>query len=126
MRKKDAAIIKQFCQRIHESNTIMQSHLKELESRGEWHVGNLYFDAVSMQLEVITEYVCKLLDHTGEFGRQLPLVYPHIAWSQIHRFRQLLAHWYLDKISAEDARAIIQGALPDLMLVIQAILSAEK
>lgn len=121
MRKKNKTFILEASNRIEASFGIVTSHVIQLEKNGEWKLGNLYFDAVAMQLEVISEYVCKLLDNTGEFGQQLPYAYPEIPWSQIHRFRQLLAHWYVDRVSADDVREILRESLPLLMKAIQNI-----
>ena len=123
MRKPDKAIIRRYCERIIKSHSILESHISGLNQNGEWMVGNVYFDAVSMQLEVIAEYVCKLLDKTGDFGTQLPIVHPEVSWSQIHRFRQLLAHWYIEKVSPEIVKEIIDTSLPTLIKAIQNILS---
>lgn len=121
MRKKSPKIILEYCQKIMTSHQIVLGHVKALEANGSWELGNLYFDAVAMQLEVISEYVCKLLDQTGEFGQQLPYLYPAVPWSQIHRFRQLLAHWYLEKVSPEDVKSILAHSLPSLIETIKKI-----
>ncbi len=121
MRKKSPAIIIDYCQRIVTSYQIVSEHVKALERDGLWKLGNLYFDAVAMQLEVISEYVCKLLDNTGDFGQQLPYLYPEVPWSQIHRFRQLLAHWYIDKVSPDDVKDILKNSLPLLIDTIKKI-----
>ena len=121
MHKFESAVVKRYCNRILESHKILEGHIAGLESKGEWKVGNVYFDAVSMQLEVITEYVCKILDQTGEYGQQLPLEYPEVSWSQIHRFRQLLAHWYLDKVSPPIIKELIADSLPKLIRSVESM-----
>ena len=123
MRKPDRAIIRRYCERILKSHSMLEDHISGLNNNGEWAVGNVYFDAVSMQLEVIAEYVCKLLDKTGDFGTQLPIMYPQVPWSQIHRFRQLLAHWYIEKVSPEIVKEIIKTSIPTLATTVQKILS---
>lgn len=121
MRKKSPQIIRSYCQKIQTSYAIVLEHTKALEMHGLWQLGNLYFDAVAMQLEVIAEYVCKILDNTGDFGEELPYRHPEVPWSQIHRFRQLLVHWYLEKVSPDDVKEILKDSLPLLIETIKKI-----
>ena len=72
--------------------------------------------------------VSKLAELVGETSRRVPedfrVRYPHVPWSQVRGFRNILVHQY-ERVDFDEFWDILQNEIPPLIEALEAILAQE-
>ncbi len=96
--------------------TRSNNFLYTVANADEFFADEKTFDAVLMNFVVIGESVAKLSDELKE-------TYPDIPWTQVKRFRNIIAHHYFG-VDAEEVWQIIHHHLEALGVSIRLLLAA--
>jgi len=92
--------------------------IQRLQARGDLTKDEVFYDAALRNLQTLSEA-------TQLLPEEMKADYPHIPWSEISGFRNILVHNYLGNIDSVTIKSVITKHLGPLEICIQSMLSED-